>query len=189
MSVQIEDTLVIHCGTSNPSTGAATDADSTPTVTVEEDGVAMGYAPTVQNVTTGLYRVSIVASAANGFEAGKRYSVYIVATVGGVTGRDGIAEFDVLNATNDTIETGIGNILTALGLAPAAIVSALQTSIVEGALTFVEAIRILLSSAALKTNGWPSGPVNFRDLADTKNRITGTVDADGNRTAVTLDGT
>jgi hypothetical protein len=93
----------MHIGTSSPSTGAATNADSTPSVVIEENGVAMSYSPTVTNVATGLYRVQIDATAGNGFEAGKRYSVYAVATVGGVTGRDGIAEFEVLTRSLDTV--------------------------------------------------------------------------------------
>lgn len=94
--VSLGDSTYLHFGTSSASTGAATDADSTPTVFVAEDGVALAYAPTVTNITTGLYMVQIDATAGNGFEAGRRYSVYVVATVGGVTGRDGIGEFEVL---------------------------------------------------------------------------------------------
>lgn len=94
--VSLGDSLFPVFGTSSPSTGAATDADSTPVVSVEEDGVAMGYAPSVTNITTGLYRVQVDATTGNGFEAGKRYSLYATATVGGVTGRDGIGEFEVL---------------------------------------------------------------------------------------------
>jgi hypothetical protein len=94
--VGLGDSFYLHVGTSSATTGAATNADSTPTVTIEEDGVAMGYAPTVANVSTGLYRVTIDATAGNGFEAGKRYSAYVSATVGGINGKDGIGEFEVL---------------------------------------------------------------------------------------------
>lgn len=94
--VSLGDSTYLHFGTSSASTGAATDADSTPTVFVAEDGSALAYAPTVTNIATGLYMVQIDATAGNGFAAGQRYSVYVVATVGGVTGRDGIGEFEVL---------------------------------------------------------------------------------------------
>lgn len=63
---------------------------------MEGDGAALGYAPTVANVATGLYRVTIDCTGGNGFEAGRRYSVYVAATVGGITGRDGIGEYEVL---------------------------------------------------------------------------------------------
>lgn len=50
-------------------------------------------------------------------------------------------------------------------------------------------LQALFASAILgKVSGAGTGTEVFRDIADTKNRITTTVDANGNRTAVTLDG-
>lgn len=57
----------------------------------------------------------------------------------------------------------------------------------EGTLTVGGALRIILSSAALKLGGAPGPALAFRDLADSKDRIQATVDANGNRTAITLD--
>lgn len=111
--VSLGDSLYPVFGTSSPTTGAATDADSTPVVSIEEDGVAMGYAPTVTNITTGLYRVQINATIGNGFEAGKRYALYATATVGGVTGRDGIGEFEVLAlGLNSSLNASVGSRLS-----------------------------------------------------------------------------
>jgi hypothetical protein len=76
-------------------------------------------------------------------------------------------------------------ILTNLAAVPAAIFAAVS----EGAETFIQTIRIIRSGVAGKLNGAPSGPINTRDLADTKNRISATIDANNNRTAVTTDGT
>ncbi len=59
--------------------------------------------------------------------------------------------------------------------------------VIEGTLDHQEVMRILLASAANKLAGAATTNVTIRDLADTKNRIDATVDADGNRTAVTLD--
>jgi len=113
--VFLSGSVYFHFGTTSAATGAATNADSTPTVTVAEDGVDMAYSPTVTNVTTGLYIVTIAATAGNGFEAGKRYSVYATATVGGIAGRDGIAEFEVLAVD---LNTGVASVsgLTAANL-------------------------------------------------------------------------
>jgi hypothetical protein len=108
--VKLADTIYPHFGTSSPTTGAATDADTLPTVTIEEDGVALGYAPTVTQVSTGIYRVTIVASSGNGFEVGKRYSGYVVATVGGVTGRDSLIEFEVVSQSISEILPGDVNL-------------------------------------------------------------------------------
>ena len=59
--------------------------------------------------------------------------------------------------------------------------------VVEGTTTLRESVR--LSNAALggKASGLETTSAVFRDLADTKDRLTATVDADGNRTAVTRD--
>jgi hypothetical protein len=60
---------------------------------------------------------------------------------------------------------------------------------VETGLTMRQALRIALAVLAGKSSGWPAGGASekFRDTNDTKDRVTATVDADGNRTAVTLD--
>lgn len=111
--VSLGDSLWLNFGTSSATTGAATNADSLPTVSVEEDGAAMGYAPAVANVTTGLYRVEVACTTGNGFEAGKRYSLYATATVGGITGRDGIGDFEVLTLDiNATLNATVGSRLS-----------------------------------------------------------------------------
>lgn len=110
--VFLSDSCYAYFGTASATTGAATNADSTPTVVVAEDGTDMGYAPTVTNVATGLYKVEIAATSGNGFEAGRRYNLYAVATVGGITGRDGIGEFEVL-ATD--LNTGVASVTGAVG--------------------------------------------------------------------------
>lgn len=134
--VSLSDSVYLHFGTSSASTGAATNADSTPSVVVAEDGTDMGYAPTVTNVATGLYKVQIDATSGNGFEAGRRYSVYAVATVGGITGRDGIGEFEVL-ATD--LNTGVASVTAAVtvGAMQADVVTA--SAIAAGAIGSSEA--------------------------------------------------
>lgn len=59
---------------------------------------------------------------------------------------------------------------------------------IEGSETWLEVMRYLLAFVAGKANGGGSSPVNFRDQADSKNRIAMTVDANGNRSAISLDG-
>lgn len=60
---------------------------------------------------------------------------------------------------------------------------------VESSTTLNEAIRLMLSALAGKLSGAPSGPIVIRDIDDTKDRITATVDANGNRLSVTTDAT
>ena len=62
-------------------------------------------------------------------------------------------------------------------------------AILEGGLTREQALRIMLSALAGKVSGAAGTTVAIRDTTDSKDRIVSTVDADGNRTAVTLDGT
>jgi hypothetical protein len=61
--------------------------------------------------------------------------------------------------------------------------------VMEGTTTLRQAIRLLLSVAVGKASGLDTTTAVFRDIGDTKNRISATVDADGNRTAVTTDAT
>jgi hypothetical protein len=60
---------------------------------------------------------------------------------------------------------------------------------VETSETVRQCLRLLRAALVGKSDSFPVGPVHFRDRADSKNRITATVDADGNRTAVTTDAT
>jgi hypothetical protein len=65
----------------------------------------------------------------------------------------------------------------------------IHDEVVEGTLTFRQIIRILLAFAAGKSSGGGTATIKFQDVADTIPRITATTDANGNRTAITLDGT
>lgn len=90
---------VIHFDiiTSNPSTGAASDADATPTFDVFEEDTDTAIL-SAQNFTkrsglTGNYRGVITASSANGFEAGKWYNVIAYATVNSVAAKAVVRTF------------------------------------------------------------------------------------------------
>lgn len=67
-------------------------------------------------------------------------------------------------------------------------VSDIFTGIIEGTITFEQLQRILLSRAAGKADGGGGTSINFRDQADTKDRITMTVDPVGDRASVIVDG-
>ncbi len=58
---------------------------------------------------------------------------------------------------------------------------------VDGTTTHRESQRLQNSIAGAKLSGGGTATEVIRDLADSKDRITATVDADGNRTAVTRD--
>jgi hypothetical protein len=88
------------------------------------------------------------------------------------TGTDGV----VVAAASKT-----GYALSAAG------VDGVLDEVVEGSTTFRQMLRGYASALLAILAGAATSTVTVRDLANTKDRITATVDADGNRTAVVLD--
>jgi len=87
----IGDNLVFSICCHDPDTGVLTDADAAPTYRIYEDETATAIltgtmAKLDDANTTGFYTELIACTAANGFEDGKTYTVYIEATVDGDTG-------------------------------------------------------------------------------------------------------
>lgn len=99
----------------------------------------------------------------------------------------------------ETVDTVVDSILADTGTDGVVLSSATQQSIatalldlsngVEMSYTLRQALRLILSSAAAKLSGAGTNTVVFRDIGDTKDRITAGVDGDGNRTAVSVDAT
>lgn len=90
-SWKIDDLLTFPALTTRFDTGAATDADSVATYRVYEDETSTpiltgSMALLDGSNTAGFYSEQITLSAANGFEKGKCYSIYIAATVNSVAG-------------------------------------------------------------------------------------------------------
>ena len=84
--VIIGNNLKFSIATHDPDTGVLTDADGAPTYRIYEDETATAIltgsmAKLDDANTTGFYTEIIGCTAANGFENGKTYSVYIEATV------------------------------------------------------------------------------------------------------------
>ena len=162
--VIIGENLTFSVCTHAPGTSILTDADAVPDYWIYEDetGVSINANTPLADVmaklddahTTGFYTETIACTAGNGFEAGKTYTIYIEATVGGVKG-------------------GVSYGFKAV------------SNIVEGAITEKQALQALLAFAAGKAAGGGTATLTFRDQADSKDRITMTVDANGNRSVVT----
>ena len=82
------------------------------------------------------------------------------------------------------------NVITAAATASdfgAEVADAVHDEVVEGTTTLRESVRLINAAVAGKASGLDGTTAVYRDLADTKDRITATVDANGNRTAVTRD--
>jgi hypothetical protein len=76
---------------------------------------------------------------------------------------------------------------TAYATALAAEVDAVWDEAVDGAYTARQSLRLANSANGAEVSGAATTTVVVRDVSDTKDRITATVDSTGNRTAVTLD--
>ena len=63
------------------------------------------------------------------------------------------------------------------------------TSTIEGLYTLRDLMRLMSAAILGKASGLDTGSPVFRDVNDTTDRVIGTTDADGNRSAVTLDAT
>ena len=89
--VDIGDNLTFSITTHDPDTGVVTDADAVPDYWVYEDetGVSINASTPLADVmaklddahTTGFYAETLACTTANGYEAGKTYTIYIEATV------------------------------------------------------------------------------------------------------------
>lgn len=94
------------------------------------------------------------------------------------TGLDG----DVMVGTNNALTDKTGYSLSVVGI------DAILDDVIEGTITFRQALRIFLAVLAGKTSGGGTTTAHLRDVADSKDRVLATVDASGNRSVVTLDG-
>lgn len=87
---------------------------------------------------------------------------------------------DKLNITGNVASSGE---ITALNDISVADILAGET---ESGLTLAHAIQLMTSALALKASGGGTTTVTFRNYGDTKNRITMTVDENGNRSEVVV---
>lgn len=82
------------------------------------------------------------------------------------------------------------DVVTASALATSAvseIATGLLAAVVEGTITVRQALMLVDAVLGGKADGAATNTMHFRNPDDTKNRITATVDPDGNRSAVALD--
>jgi hypothetical protein len=126
MTPTLEETIHLDFITSS-STGAAADADSTPTCEVFEDATdtaILSPAVTKRASKTGNYRVPVACTAGNGFEAGKTYNVIASATIGGVAAKCKIGTFQVRARSADDGMTLADGAITTAAIADDAITDA-----------------------------------------------------------------
>lgn len=122
----------------------------------------------------------------------------VVGSVGSVVGAVGSVTGNVGGNVTGSVGSVAAGGITASSIATGAIdadalaadaIDEIWDEIFEGTLTMRQGFRLFLSALAGKSTGGGTANPNFRDNADSKNRIAATVDASGNRTAITLDAT
>lgn len=130
---------------------------------------------------------------------GVKSGVVVVGTNNDKTGYSGVVTNNVVvgtnldktayNVTSGTLNyVGTANVVVGSVVLTANTIDDILDEVVEGTLTMRQMLRIFLSKLAGEASGGGSTTINFRDNADSKNRISMTVDVNGNRSAVTLDG-
>lgn len=208
---QINNLLTFPAITHRFDTGALTDADAVPAYRVYEDetgtAILTGNMAKLDDAnTTGFYSEQLTLSSANGFDDGKCYTIYITAAVNSVTGGQhhtfqvgpvgaNIVQDSVALASASDLAavaaqiSALNNIssaqVTAAVPTTAQITTAVLAGAVDGATTLAQSLALSNSALGGKLSGAGTGTETARDLADSKDRLVYTVDASGNRTAVT----
>jgi len=107
----------------------------------------------------------------------------------------GVTGFTDIDASGVRTAVGLAsaNLDTQLGDLPTAAENAAAlldlSNGIETSITPRQAMRLILAAAAGKLSGAATTTIAIRNVGDTKDRITATVDSSGNRSAVTTDGT
>lgn len=162
-----------------------------------------GYIPNLANAlnvwpgsaqsgtTTTLVDTSLTQADADYWKG--NYVVFLTGSIAGqarlITGFN--AGTDTLTFSPATTQSVGTNNYVILSNAPAPTAAEnaaeLLATATDGAVTVAQSLRLANSANGAKLSGAATTSIAIRDLADTKNRVAATVDADGNRTAVTLD--
>jgi hypothetical protein len=195
----------------DPDTANKHNADSTPVFNVFEDGndtpILLNQSMTQRGGFTGCYRGTFTPSTANGFEVGKSYNVHVYGTVTGTVSGNAISDdwvastFCIGTAETTagsmpaTVAGSVGSVTGNVGgsvgsvATPTSIVTAMFArafSVAYNNFTFEQMVEICASALAAKLSGAATSTVVIRNLQDSGNVIVASVDADGNRTSVTV---
>jgi len=170
--------------TSAKFAAGAIDAAAIATDAIDADAVA---ASAVSEIQSGLATAAALSTVAG-------YLDTEIAAILEDTGTTLNDKIDVIDGIVDAIllDTGTDGVVVAAasksGYAlSSAGVTAIWAEIMEGAVTAVQMMRGFASALMGKASGLEGTTAVYRDIGDTKARITATVDEDGNRTAVTRD--
>lgn len=151
---------------------------------LEDDPEGMPYPQIVKNTTpvtlagvTFARQVEII----NGYTLTFEDGLYAVDIYGGNTN---VA--DVTNRNQVSVRTANSAGLVVVDQT-SSLVTALLSAEIETGLSLKNALRLNTAVTSGKISGAPGPTITIRNVGDTKDRVTATVDVDGNRTAITYD--
>lgn len=172
----VDDVLTFTVNTHAVATGVGTDADSVPTFRVYEDetgtAIANGSMAKLDDANTvGFYSEQLTLSAANGYEDGKSYSIYIAATVSSIAATTShnfqVDDIDVnVVAVGGTAQTA-GDLAALITTADSAI-DAVQTDLDNGT-DGLGALKTLIDTVNTDLSNGTDGLGALKTLIDTVN--------------------
>jgi hypothetical protein len=155
-------------------------ADTQAAVTLVATTTALTNAPTAGDLTAAM-KASVTTAAT----AATPIAASVTGAVGSVTGAVGSVTGNVGGNVVGTVASVVGSIGSIVNAGIDLIFD--RAAGVETNYTVRQALRLILSAVSGKLSGAATATILVRDLNDTKNRITATVDGSGNRSAITTD--
>ena len=102
--------------------------------------------------------------------------------------RPAAANFSTLDSDLSVVDSIVDEILSDTGTGGVKIAAGeILGLVVENGLTLQQFLQVFMAVLAGEVLGGGTSTISFRDLADALNRVTASVDANGNRTSVTFD--
>ena len=170
-------------GSAAAGKNGATTISAAATVTATGQLVVSGSA-TITASATVTANVFAARAAAATITASATPTAAITAKAWGTTSISGSA---TVTGTRYATGTMAADITPFTELSPQSLASAVWAQALEAGYTAEEMMRVMAAAMAGEVSGAGTSTIVIRDIADSKTRITATVDGTGNRTAVTLD--
>lgn len=157
-------------------------------IDIEETDAAMSFPPIVENTAPKVLTTELTLGRCvliiNGYTLTFEDGLYAVNIIGG---NSNLSQVVNKNSVSVNTDNSAGLVIVAGAAAPVDFDDLLDGEEVEPGFTVRQSLRLMLAALAGKVSGGDGPVVRFRDVNDTKDRITSTADADGNRGPVTYD--
>ncbi len=158
-------------------------------IDIEDSDEAMAFPPIIENTAPkALFSLTLARTVLviNGYSITFEDGLYSINIVGGNSNLDdpGIVN---KNSVGVNTKNSAGLIVVAGATAPVDFDALMDNQEIEPGFTMRAAMRLMLTALAGPVAGGAGPVVEFRNVTDTKTRITSTADEHGNRNPVTYD--